>query len=169
MLCHSHSRARNNMYIKLIFIAHEHRIIGQIPFENGWPWNYFHGKIALFHFMAYDIQSSFLCNRNILPWPRFLSKMGDRYFSRPNCTFSFHDIWHSKLIFIIQDYFTMDDLENAFQGQIAIYSFMAYDIGLYQPRGHLHVSVWSCLTLWTFQGHVPYDEDNFSGIVYIML
>ncbi len=110
MLCHSHSRARNNMYIKLIFIAHEHRIIGQIPFENGWPWKYFHGKIALFHFMAYDIQSSFLCNRNILPWPRFLSKMGDRYFSRPNCTFSFHDIWHSKLIFIIQDYFTMDQL-----------------------------------------------------------
>ncbi len=36
-LCHSQSRARNNMYIKFIFIAQEHLTMGQIRYKNRLP------------------------------------------------------------------------------------------------------------------------------------
>ncbi len=52
--------------------------------------NIFQGQIALFYFMAYDIQCSFLYHRSILPWSRFLSKMGDWVTLKIFCKFKLH-------------------------------------------------------------------------------
>ncbi len=46
----------------------------------------------------------------------------------------------------------MSDLENAFQGQIALYPFMASDIGLYQPRSISHIGVCPCSLLGCSDG-----------------
>ncbi len=91
-----------------------------------------------------------------------------KYIARSNSTFSFHGIWHSKLIFITLEHFTtdqiplkngilssykkhrstlqwlislsrIDHLENAFHGPIALYPFMPYDIALYWPRDVSHI------------------------------
>ncbi len=177
MLCCSQSRARNNMYIKLIFIAQEHLPISQIPVENGWHWIYFSRSNCTFLFYGIWHSKLIFVPQKHLTMDQIPFENGWpwKYFSRPKCTFSFHDIRHSKLIFIKQEHLTttrslfkIGDLENAVQCQIALDPFMTCDIGLYQPRGLLQVSVFLYfIKKWPIFYYKDQQSSQASGLCFI--
>ncbi len=117
---------------QLIFISQEHLTMDQIPFENGWLGDlenifkdqFFNVKLHL----HWPVSFHQWVTLKIFELHLIVAVTFVKYCSKSNCAFSFHNMTFKTHIHSTGPY----DLENAVHSQIAIYPFMACDIGLYQ-------------------------------------